>query len=489
MAYNHGVKVSEVPTSIQPPVEVSAGIPLIVGAAPINMTDTTNVNKPKLCYSYDEAVAAFGFVSAVEEANTGLKKYEYSISEAIYSQFALYGVSPVIIINVLDPTKHKVTATTTSVTLDTKTGSATIKETGIIPSSVTIDSYAKDTDYKLTFDKDGNLVISSLVDTSGKFKVTTGSSLTLSAEKVDPSKVTAEDIIGGVDTTGNKSGLELIDECFPRFRLVAGNIIAPGYSENPTVAAVMAAKAESINEVYKASALIDVPTDTVKQYTDVPTWKNNNNVTDKNQVVLFPMLASGGVKYHYSTQLAGLMGKVDAEHGDVPYYSPSNQNLVMDAAVLADGTEVWLDQPKANYLNGEGVVTAINFIGGWKCWGNRTACYPANTDVKDAFISVRRMFNWIGNTFVQTFWKDVDAPLNRRQIDTIVDSANIWLNGLAAQGYILGGRVEFLASENSTADLMDGKARFHVYVTPPSPNREIDFILEYDPAYVQTLFS
>lgn len=35
---------------------------------------------------------------------------------------------------------------------------------------------------------------------------------------------------------------------------------------------------------------------------------------------------------------------------------------------------------------------------------------------------------------------------------------------------------------------MDGIARFHVYVTPPSPNREIDFILEYDASYLSTLF-
>ena len=37
-------------------------------------------------------------------------------------------------------------------------------------------------------------------------------------------------------------------------------------------------------------------------------------------------------------------------------------------------------------------------------------------------------------------------------------------------------------------DLLAGIARFHVYVTPPSPNREIDFILEYDASYLSTLF-
>ena len=141
------------------------------------------------------------------------------------------------------------------------------------------------------------------------------------------------------------------------------------------------------------------------------------------------------------------------------------------------------------FLNSQGIVTALNFIGGWVCWGNRTACYPGNTDVKDSFISIRRMFNWVGNSLIQTFWQRVDAPLNRRQVDTIVDSANIWLNGLAARQYILGGRVEFREDENPTTALMDGIAVFHVYLTPPSPNRSIEFVLEYDVNYLESLFS
>ena len=95
----------------------------------------------------------------------------------------------------------------------------------------------------------------------------------------------------------------------------------------------------------------------------------------------------------------------------------------------------------------------------------------------------------ISNTLITTYFQRLDFPLNRRQIDTILDSANIWLNGLAAREFILGGRVVFLESENPQTDLMDGIARFHVYLTPPSPNREIDFVLEYDPAYLETLFA
>ena len=492
MAYNHGVKISEVPTSILPPVEVSAGIPFIVGTAPVNMTDTTNVNKPILCSSYAEAVAAFGFVPAKMDSASGLKKFEYSISEFIQSQFSLFGVAPVIIVNVLDPRIHKKSANTMSVTLDTKTGSAIVEETGILLNSVSITgtgaSYVNGKDYVLSFDDDGYLVISSNKDDEGDFLCETGVTLTLSANKTDPTAVTADDIVGGVSSDGSMKGLELINECFPRFRLVPGVVLAPGFSGDAAVAAVMAAKCAVINEHFSAVALIDVPTDAVPLYSDVAFWKNTNNVVDPLQIACWPLVALDDVVFHMSTQLAGLIGQVDGNNDDVPYVSPSNKNFQMTSAVLADGKEVWVSPDKGAYLNSQGVVTAINFIGGWKCWGNRTACYPGVTDVKDSLIPIRRMNSWIGNTLVQTFWQSVDNPLNKRQIDTVVTSANQWFNGLAARQYILGGRVEFLETENPTHDLMDGISRFHVYVTPPSPNREIEFILEYDPTYIQTLF-
>ena len=99
------------------------------------------------------------------------------------------------------------------------------------------------------------------------------------------------------------------------------------------------------------------------------------------------------------------------------------------------------------------------------------------------------MFNWVGNTLVTTFWSKIDKPTNKRLIASIVTSANVWLNGLTAKGALLGGRVEFRSDENTKTDLMDGKIYFHVYITPPSPAREINFVQEYDPDYIDTLFA
>ena len=67
---------------------------------------------------------------------------------------------------------------------------------------------------------------------------------------------------------------------------------------------------------------------------------------------------------------------------------------------------------------------------------------------------------------------------------SILDSANIWLNGLVGAGYLLGARVEMLENENPLTSLMAGKIKLHVYMTPPSPAQEIDFVLEYDADYV-----
>ena len=62
MAYQHGVYIREVATSIVPPVNTTAGLPVVFGTAPIHLaTDPAEANKPLLCYTYSEAVAALGY--------------------------------------------------------------------------------------------------------------------------------------------------------------------------------------------------------------------------------------------------------------------------------------------------------------------------------------------------------------------------------------------------------------------------------------------
>ncbi|CCJ32890.1 phage tail sheath family protein [Caloramator australicus] len=481
--YKHGIYFSEIPTSIVPPSRTSAGLPVVVGTAPINLaTNGYKVNEPVLCYTYDEAVANFGFV----------KDYEnYTLCEFIRSHFTLYSVAPVVLINVLDPSIHKTDVTSESLSLIADIGlinaTGILKETVVVKSDDETTTYQEGIDYTLAFNDDGKLVLTRKKDgTIPQGTIT----LKVSYTKLDPSKVTSNDIIGGIDiTTGKAKGFELVNQVFPKFGLVPGLLLAPYWSTKPEVAAVMDAKAQNINGHFKALALVDIPTDVVKKYSDVPAWKNSNNYTSKYQVSCWPMIKLGDEIFHLSTHIAGVICGTDANNEDIPYMSPSNHNLKASAAVLKDGEEIFLGPDQAAYLNGEGIVTAINIAGGWKVWGNRTGCYPTITDPKDSFIPIRRMTNWIGNVLTLTFWQKIDYPINRRLIETIVDSANIWFNGLVARQFILGGKVVLLKEENPETDLMDGIIKFHVYFASPSPAREIDFILEYDVKYLENLFA
>ncbi len=301
-------------------------------------------------------------------------------------------------------------------------------------------------------------------------------------------EVTAADIIGGIDgETKEATGLELVDKIYPLFGLIPGQLLAPKFSGDPALALSLGAKAANINGHFKATAIIDIP-ETVTHYTDAPAWLDDNNLLDTHLMAFLGSPTFGAAAETGSSHLAGVVATRDYQNSSIPFWSPSNQRLLANGLGHA-GKELALGPSEASYLNGQGIVTGLNFVGAMVAWGNRTTAYPGITDVKDSFIPVRRMFNYCSNSLVVTAWQFLDRPIMlRRLIDTVIDSYNVWLNGLRAREFILGGRVEFLGDDNPTTDIMDGIARFRVYFTPASPAREMDFILEYDPGYISTLF-
>ena len=206
-------------------------------------------------------------------------------------------------------------------------------------------------------------------------------------------------------------------------------------------------------------------------------------------MVCWPCVELDGVIFHLSTHIMGIIGVMDAANLDIPYQSPSNLTLQATGLCLKNGQEVLLSFEQANLLNSQGIVTGLNFNGGWKSWGNYTGAYPSITDVKDSFACVRRMFDWQYQTFILTYWQKVDQPMAKRLIRTIVDSEQIRLNGLVSRGYLLGATIKFLEEENPTTDLLAGIIRFHSYITPLVPAQEIDCIFEYDVNNFSSLFS
>ena len=99
------------------------------------------------------------------------------------------------------------------------------------------------------------------------------------------------------------------------------------------------------------------------------------------------------------------------------------------------------------------------------------------------------MFKWVAKTVTLSYWSYTDRRLVRRLIDAILQGVNDWLNSLTAEEKIIGGRVELRDEENSDTALMSGKAKFHIYITPPSPLRLMEYVLEYDVSYLSNLLS
>lgn len=478
MSYTHGVYINENSTAVVAPITSDSGVQFIVGTAPINLLDdpASAVNTPILINSLSEAVTNLGYSDNFEK---------FSICQSVNASFNVYNVAPLVVVNVLDPDKH--VAAVPSELHSISGSKITVAKEGILRDGLVVKSadgtttYTLTSDYTLAFDDDGYLVLT--VVSNGAIATASANQLALSYNQLDPSLVTKDDIIGSYDsTTGKYTGLQNTEQVYPKHGIVPGLIVIPGWSHVPEVGIAMIAKTEDINGCFKCMAVLDVDTDKTNgayTYQDVLTWKNNNSYTSENSIVCWPKVKIGGVQYWFSAVAAALISYTDADNDNVPYVSPSNKTFSITGTALKDGSEVYLSQAQGNYLNGNGIVTAIN-INGWRLWGNNTGIYPSNTDVKDRFIPVRRMFSWWGNSFILTYFQKVDDPMNTRLIEAIVDTENIRANGYKARYQIADARIEFLAAENPTTDLLNGKIRFHQYLTPFPPAETIIDTLEFD---------
>lgn len=475
MPYTHGIYVQENPTSVIPPLTADSAVQFVVGTAPINLLadPTKAVNKPVLVYNFKEAQEKIGYSDDFEK---------FSLCQSIDASFRVFNVAPLVLINVLDPAVHK-TAIVDELH-DILNKKVTIEEEGImldasfvVKNEDGLDTYVKDTDYTVAFTGVGYPQI--IVLSSGTIGIAT--KISVSYTLLDPSLVTEADIVGGYDSaTALYKGLENITMVYPMFGIVPGLILAPGWSHIPEVSAAITSKYEGINGSFKANGVKDIDTTEVKEYTQANAWKSDNSYTDKHDIVCWPMVKVGDKKYYKSALVAALIAYTDASNDNVPFVSPSNKSLRITGTILADGTEVYLDQVQANLLNGQGIVTAIN-VNGWKLWGNNTGIYPSSTDPKDRWIPVRRMFDWWGNSFIMTYFQRVDDPMNRRLIEAVVDSENIRANGYKARFQLADARIEFNIVENPTVDLLNGTIRFKQYLTPFTPAETIINTLEFDP--------
>ena len=482
MAYMHGVYILESPTPLQVPVPVDSALPVAVGVAPVHRLENPEaaVNNPALIFSFGEGVADMGYSDDWKS---------FPLSEVLFSQMRVHAISPLVLINVWNPIP---TAQDVAVTdLPVINGIATIDDgmamiSAVIVRNGTNGDYVRNKDYSLRYD--GEKLLITVIEDGGIPPGTVSLSVTYKQAAV--SGVTKRNIAGGVDPSSNKrTGIELIDEVFLAFRKIAGFLLAPGWTHDPEIAALLVSKAKNLGYGFTCIALLDLPT-TGQQanFRNLPRWKNDNGYVDPYSFLTWPCVGNGSRVFHGSTRMAGMFGEVDNSNGGIPYEQASNKTLRMTHMCDEDGNVIpMLSADQANFLNENGIGTFINFDG-WRAWGVETAAFPGNTDIKDYERSVRRMFCYVQNVVNRTMRQNVGKPITRLLIDRILLTANEYLNTLKARNAIIGGFVEFLRADNNNQSIMSGQLYFRVHLTPPNAAKAIIFDFMYNPDLLEGLF-
>ena len=210
MAFHHGTKTTRVAGGSVAVETVDGAIIGIVGTAPIGA-----VNELTVCQTTKD-FSQFGVI---------LDK-GFTLPDA-FDVLARYKAGKVYVVNVLDPTKHKTNVTDETLTQDSNTLRAQTAHTGLLNLVLTADhTLTEGTDYVVDM-QTGEITLKARHET-----------LKATYDYADPSKVTEEDIKGGIDSaTGKRKGFELLRDGFNLFGADAKILICPEFDKTASCAA------------------------------------------------------------------------------------------------------------------------------------------------------------------------------------------------------------------------------------------------------------
>lgn len=482
MAVSHGFNLTEATTSVSAPVQVSSGLQIIVGTAPVNQlaNPAAAVNTPLYVSTYKEAVAAVGWSSDFAK---------YTLCEAISANFQVVGTAPIVVINVLDPKNKKHITALDETSVQVNDGVAEIDKVGILLEKLVVKkdttTLTADVDYIASFNDDGTVSLALINGGAGDGATT----LTVSGSILDASKVTADDIVGGVNAaTGAETGLEVVRQVCPKLSKAPGILLAPRFSKNAQVCAALQAKCRKINGLFNAVCFIDLDcsADGAQKYTDVAEQKTKQTATSREAYALWLYVKVGETVYSGSSMAAAATVYNDSQNGDRPVASPSNVTIPISAACLEDGTEVLMDQEQGTFLNDLGIATFIRSGTDFVIWGNETAAYPKNTDPKDMFLCIRRFFNYAWISFVLDNMSKLDKPMNPKRLQSIIDSENMKGSKYVSEEACASYRMVADTEKNTAAELVAGHYHFYLYCTPFPPLKQVNVTMEYEASSLVT---
>ncbi|WP_040948473.1 phage tail sheath family protein [Gorillibacterium massiliense] len=468
MAYKHGIYGIQVPTADTLPPSGVGTVPVYIGTAPVHqLTDPSSaVNVPILINSYEDGVAKIGYS---DDWDT------FTLCEAVFAHFKnkIQPIGPIIVINIMDPTHHSKEATA-SVQAVNGVGYLTDP---IVLETIEIDGKINGTDYTAEYGADGRV----------KLTGTTLMSLTsVKYKKMDVSTVKILDVVGS-NSSGARTGIEVVDLIYQTLNLIPTILAAPGWSHIKEVKEAPVTKSDDINGHWDAVVLADIDANTLH---DAISWKSTNEYTDIQLKVGWPKVIHAGRTFWASTRMAVRMQQTDFDGDNVPYVSPSNKQIDITGTVLKNGTSVSFDEIQANELNAHGITTFIFRGGIWVLWGPHNANYEDSVEVdpKNVFDASIRMMRYLTNTFQKRYMHLIDGPLTHILVDTILNDAGTWLNSLIADGKLLAGTIRFNESSNPTSSMITGDFLFDIQTTTTPVAKSLTFKVQYTTSGLNALF-
>ena len=300
----------------------------------------------------------------------------------------------------------------------------------------------------------------------------------------DVSKVDADDIIGAVDGSGVRTGLQFIAECYSRFGFRARQILCPKWCESATVMASMI----SLGTQYRAFALIDATAGLSPQAAITARGTGGAyNTSSKRAILCYPRFKIDEELEPFSQRMAGV---IIATHNDFGFwYSPSNK-IVQGVTGVERHLSCSLDDPdsEVNLLNAAGWVTYYNdYATGFRTFGNRSAAWPTSTDPSN-FIAFQWIRDMVAESLEYATLQYLDLPINIVS-DAVLVMAQAYLNSLISRGALLGGTIEFLKQDNSDAAMAAGQLTFHVELMGPTPAERITYNQVVNINMIQNIFT
>ena len=454
-----------------------------IGTAPVNLLSDFSgvVNVPVKISNLSDAQKKIGHFS--DSAKLG----KYTLCEAVAAHFANQNgnVGPIYVINVLDPETHKKsTKTTKSLTFANK--KATIEGDDIILSTFAIDDKVLGTDYALDYEYSTGVLT---ITDKGAEAMTT---VTASYDTVDTSAVTEQVIIGSTKEDGTVSGIAAVKLVYQTCNAIPSYLAAPGWSHKKAVYDALVAASHNINGHWFAFVFADIPVDVNKTIEAAKAWKNDNAYTSGCSKVFWPMAKDGKAVYHLSTLALAEKIRCDLQNDNVPFETEGNKTIPVSGLYFGEGVKaVGFDKADANKLTAAGIATAIYWENNWRVWGDHTAAYTHGGSHKNSeiFDVNMQMLFYIANSFQKEWGTTIDKPMTLSLCDTILNREQEKLDVLVAKGALIGApSVEFLETNNSTAETMNGNFRWDIAVTNTPPLKSATSVVCYSDAGFSVYF-